>query len=409
MRFSAERMTSRTDGSSAYLEEVLQSFQSHFYNTGVSRLLEELSFWTGCQTMLVIGQDTFVYPKTPILEEDMFYPAFWHKEAPVSPLLYISRFTSTQSDLKLLRSELYKNKLPYGFLCLIEQGRNFDYTDCLLLNHASILCTGLDDLHQRSRQIDVSIDIMLKGQLPDNACLSLFPDSGYAFILLDHDSAAGKSEAVDQQGYLSYLLHHYFPQNLCYSIAPDGTIRLFVSCDDPEQLGQRLVSVLGRSRRRYATGISGRYPVTQAVTAFSEASHAARIGGLLDYGDRLCFFHDLGIYRLFNYPENAWPINQMLGDMDDLLNEMDEEKRLTLALTIRTFVKCRFHYQKTADKLFTHVNTIRYRIKLIEDLWDVDLSSDEDRLLFSVLVKLLPLWMKSGAYSGEVPEDDGVD
>lgn len=405
MRFSEERLTSRTDGSNAYLEEVLQSFQSHFYNTGVSRLLEELSFWTGCQVMLVIGQDTFVYPKTPVLEEDMFYPAFWHKEPPVSPLLYVSRFTSTQSDLKLLRSELYKNKLPYGFLCLIERKRDFDCTDCLLLNHASILCTGLDDLHQRSRQIDRSIDSMLKGQTPDDACLSLFPASGYAFILMDHDSASDLGEAADQHGYLSYLLHHYFPQQLCYSIASDGTIRLFISCDDPDQLGRRLISVLGRNGKHYATGISRLYPVTQAVTAFSEARHAAQIGAFLDYGDRLCFFHDLGIYRLFSYPENAWPINQMLGDMDDLLNSMDEEKRHTLALTIRTFVKCGFHYQKTADKLFTHVNTIRYRIRLIEDLWDVDLSSDEGRLLFSVLAKLLPLWMKSGAYRGEVPED----
>ena len=96
----------------------------------------------------------------------------------------------------------------------------------------------------------------------------------------------------------------------------------------------------------------------------------------LEYGERICYYHDLGIYRLLNYPENSWPINQMLGEMDELLNQMDEEKRDVLAMTIRTFVKCRFHYQKTADKLYTHVNTIRYRIKLIEDLWDVDLSSD---------------------------------
>ena len=45
--------------------------------------------------------------------------------------------------------------------------------------------------------------------------------------------------------------------------------------------------------------------------------------------------------------------------------------------------------------MYTHVNTVRYRIKLIEDLWDADLSSDEGRLLFSVLAKLLPSDLRS--------------
>lgn len=69
--------------------------------------------------------------------------------------------------------------------------------------------------------------------------------------------------------------------------------------------------------------------------------------------------------------------------------------------------KTNFSYQKTADELFTHVNTVRYRIHQLEELWNVDLSSTEGRLLFSVLSKLLPLWMQefynqqSGQSGGE--------
>ena len=55
------------------------------------------------------------------------------------------------------------------------------------------------------------------------------------------------------------------------------------------------------------------YTIFQAVTAFFEAESAAHIAGLLEYGERICYYHDLGIYRLLNYPENSWPINQMLG------------------------------------------------------------------------------------------------
>ena len=80
---------------------------------------------------------------------------------------------------------------------------------------------------------------------------------------------------------------------------------------------------------------------------------------------------------------------------------------LKFSMAVRTFVKNNFSYQKTADELFTHVNTVRYRIHQLEELWNVDLSSTEGRLLFSVLSKLLPLWMQefynqqSGQSGGE--------
>ena len=57
------------------------------------------------------------------------------------------------------------------------------------------------------------------------------------------------------------------------------------------------------------------------------------------------------------------------------------------------------------EALLTIPYAVSYTHLLIEDLWDADLSSDEGRLLFSVLAKLLPLWMKSGCYSGTLPRE----
>lgn len=395
-------IAARTDGSISLYDKVLENLQHRFYTNGIDALLDALSFWTGCQTALIVGQDTFVQPPAPVLNEAIFYPAYWHKETQDSPLSHVSLYTSSYSEQQLLQAELYKNRLPFGLLCLIGEHMNFERSDYLLLNYASILCTGLDDYKRRSRQIETAIEMICDGRLPEKEVTALFPASGYALVLLEET----KVKPLDgKKDYLSYLIHHHFPQCLCYSFAADGSLRLFVSAEDVEHFGQRLLAILDRAGTHYRAGVSRFYDIGQAVTAFSESDNAAHIAQLLDYPERLCYFHDLGIYRLFNYPQNSWPVNQMLGEMDELLNQMDEEKRDMLALTIRTFVKCRFSYQKTADKLFTHVNTIRYRIKLIEDLWDVDLSSDEGRLLFSVLAKLLPLWMKSGCYNGALPNE----
>ena len=84
------------------------------------------------------------------------------------------------------------------------------------------------------------------------------------------------------------------------------------------------------------------------------------------------------------------PVNRIL--------EYPKEKRDALSDTMCCFVQNHFNYQKTADAMYAHVNTIRYRISLMENLWGCDLQREEDRLLFEVVSRLLPLWMKETGY-----------
>lgn len=399
----SQLIESRTDGQIKTWEKVMEELRCRFYARGLNALLEGIYYWTSCQVVLIAGQDTFVRPASPMLNEEIFYPAYWLKESFGVSMSHVNLYSSSCSDKTLLKAELYKNCLPSGTLCLIGKKGQFERSDALILDYGAVLCSGLDDYKGHSVQIEAAIDLLCQGKQLDAAQRRLFPDAGYALVLKELEQGAGEKEKTE---YLSYLLHHYFPQKLCYSFSSDGGLRLFVAADDIEHFGRRLLAILDRTGKRCRMGVSRSYDISQAVRAFAEAESAAYVSGLLEYEERIFYYQDLGIYRLLNYPENSWPVNQMLGEMDELLNKIDREKRDILALTVRTFVKCRFNYQKTADKLYTHVNTIRYRIKLIEDLWEVDLSSDDGRLLFSVLAKLLPLWMKSGCYKGTMPEEE---
>lgn len=73
------------------------------------------------------------------------------------------------------------------------------------------------------------------------------------------------------------------------------------------------------------------------------------------------------------------PVNQILEQMTDKLMEYPKEKRDALSDTMCCFVQNHFNYQKTADAMYAHVNTIRYRISLMENLWGCDLQREEDR------------------------------
>ena len=112
-------IASRTDGTVRAYDRVLEDLQHRFYISGTDSLLDGLSYWTGCQAALIVGQDTFVKPPVPVLNEAVFYPAYWRKEPQKSPLSHVSLYSSSYSEKMLLQAELFKNRLPLGVLGLI--------------------------------------------------------------------------------------------------------------------------------------------------------------------------------------------------------------------------------------------------------------------------------------------------
>jgi DNA-binding PucR family transcriptional regulator len=62
------------------------------------------------------------------------------------------------------------------------------------------------------------------------------------------------------------------------------------------------------------------------------------------------------------------------------LLEYDEAHHAGLFETLRTFLAQSGSWARTADRLFLHVNTVRYRITRVEELTGRDLSRLEDRV-----------------------------
>lgn len=75
------------------------------------------------------------------------------------------------------------------------------------------------------------------------------------------------------------------------------------------------------------------------------------------------------------------------------LYEYDQSRGAELCLTLYTYLTCRHSLQKTSEKLFTHRNTVQYRIRKIKDDFDIDADSTEVffSLMFSLALALLKL------------------
>jgi PucR C-terminal helix-turn-helix domain/Purine catabolism regulatory protein-like family/GGDEF-like domain len=66
----------------------------------------------------------------------------------------------------------------------------------------------------------------------------------------------------------------------------------------------------------------------------------------------------------------------------------DEQHRAELLRTLREFLDCSGSWNACAAKMYVHVNTVRYRIKRIEELTGRDLSSLDDRVDFFLALRM---------------------
>ena len=123
----------------------------------------------------------------------------------------------------------------------------------------------------------------------------------------------------------------------------------------------------------------------EAITDAFWALQAAHINGadLQKYGS-------LGVYKMLA-PEMS------SGKLADSAKEFlaplfgDEEDLLNLLITAREYVLSGCDLNLTADKLFCHKNTVRYRLKRIRDLLGPELSEEDFRESLMLAVRVLLL------------------
>ena len=148
--------------------------------------------------------------------------------------------------------------------------------------------------------------------------------------------------------------------------------------------------------------IAAGLPLEDAVTGFSsvvardafktavrEAFWALQIGRIR--GCRSQKFRNAGVYRLLAAQMSSGKLAESAKEfMKPLLSSGDEDVR-NLLLTAREYVTSGFDLNETAEKLFCHKNTVRYRIRRIHELLGETLDEENFRESLALSVRVLLL------------------
>jgi DNA-binding PucR family transcriptional regulator len=98
-------------------------------------------------------------------------------------------------------------------------------------------------------------------------------------------------------------------------------------------------------------------------------------------------FDDLGLYRLLHAGHDDTEIEQYVREWLGRLLDYDSRHHTELTNTLFHYLECGGNYAATADALVIHRSTLRYRLRRIKDVGDVDLHDVDSRLNLHVAAR----------------------
>ncbi|KPU42542.1 purine catabolism regulatory protein [Oxobacter pfennigii] len=147
-----------------------------------------------------------------------------------------------------------------------------------------------------------------------------------------------------------------------------------------DNIKSAIMEVLDLYKISYHIGISGIYNELYCLKeAIENAMIAYEICEVMD--KRALSYDDMGIYKLLMKIPNRTILEEYYESIAEPVLKYDRLNKGNLFDTMMCFVKNSGDYKKTADELYQHENTIRYRmgkIKVILNREDNDLQFSED-------------------------------
>jgi purine catabolism regulator len=111
--------------------------------------------------------------------------------------------------------------------------------------------------------------------------------------------------------------------------------------------------------------------------ALREAAEASRVGrSVIPAGGALCF-DDLGAYRYLLNVDLDRAESDMYVQAIERLDRYDDERLGSLVTTLEVYLANRHRVSHVAQRLGIHPNTLRQRLRRIEQLCGVSLDADD--------------------------------
>lgn len=121
--------------------------------------------------------------------------------------------------------------------------------------------------------------------------------------------------------------------------------------------------------------------------SYQEGLKAIEIGRVIKGKGNITDFEELGIYRLL-YSSERSEMDEFLHEIYFPLQHYDQEHKTELVKTLKMYFRCGGNISRIAREMYTHYNTVVYRLSRIQEIAGIDLDDPEQRLNLHVALKI---------------------
>ena len=219
--------------------------------------------------------------------------------------------------------------------------------------------------------------------------LSHFDVDGTFQVILLHTKNLDKMDTVERRR-LSYRMHLYLT-NLTHNghfFYYDSSFILVINAVDDrtvrEIISQFMHNLHKRMpERKMSIGVSDTVTdISRLQTAYKRAQAALHMAR--DFQMELCFFSEMDLYRILYLVPDRELLDEMGRCVLDPLIAYDRTHNAAYVDTLENYLRYDGSIQAVADAMFTHRNTVLYRMNNIRRLLDCPLETQEERTKYYI-------------------------
>ncbi|TCO75274.1 PucR family transcriptional regulator [Marinisporobacter balticus] len=142
-------------------------------------------------------------------------------------------------------------------------------------------------------------------------------------------------------------------------------------------------------KQKYAIGIGRIYKGLERIYKSMQDAHKTIEMGVIFNKEETIFFEDLGIYKIFCNEYLNEELYEFYKDTLSPLVEYDKNKNTEFVKTLQIYFETNGNLKKTSKILYTHYNTILYRMQRIKEITKRDIEDSEDRFNLETALKIM--------------------
>lgn len=182
------------------------------------------------------------------------------------------------------------------------------------------------------------------------------------------------------------------------SIERDGFLFLFFSLKDQMKFPSFQLMLKNFNKDinrifnyRFYIGVSNLYSnMEELPNAINECYSISKFKNLHLLSDSVVIYKNLGVHRyLLQLREDKKVLEFSIDFLHPLLEYDKKNNNGTFLQTLRVFMNYNGNQTKTAEALYIHRRTLKYRMDKIEEILNIDLNDSNDRLMIAIAIKLI--------------------